>query len=129
MTWAATLLQSVTRNATGNHHGASRAVRCQGTSFQADVSNEQSLQSAFDRAKSALGKLDGIAIATWIAIDKPLVSQGWEEVNKLFQVNVGEARDRVRCRARAIRRVSVRSSRRRWLSSRYKTRARLVAWS
>lgn len=97
--------------------------------FQADVSNEQSLQSAFDRAISALGKLDGIVTAAGIAIDKPFVSQGWEEVNKVIQVNVGMVRNRVRCKAKPIRRVSGRSSQRRWPSSRCKSRARLGAWS
>ena len=97
--------------------------------FQADVSNEQSLQSAFDRAVSALGQLDGIVTAAGIAIDKPFVSQGWEEVNKVIQVNVGMAQTSSRRRAKPIRRVSDRSSQRRWPSSRCRIRARLVAWS
>lgn len=56
--------------------------------FQADVSNEGSLKTAFDKAISALGRLDGIVTAAGIAIDKPFVEQGWDEVNKVIQVNV-----------------------------------------
>lgn len=56
--------------------------------FQADVSNEQSLQAGFDNAVKALGKIDGIVTAAGIAIDKPFVNQKWEEVNKVIQVNV-----------------------------------------
>lgn len=56
--------------------------------FQADVSNEAALQTAFDHAVSALGSIDGIVTAAGIAIDKPFVDQGWDEVNKILQVNV-----------------------------------------
>ena len=44
--------------------------------FQADVSDENSLRSAFDKAITALGSLDGIVTAAGIAIDKPFVEQG-----------------------------------------------------
>lgn len=60
--------------------------------FQADVSNEESLKAAFGKAVSALGRLDGIVTAAGIAIDKPFVDQGWDEVNKVIQVNVSFAR-------------------------------------
>ena len=56
--------------------------------FQADVSDEQSLRSGFEKVVSALGRIDGIVTAAGIAIDKPFVKQGWEEVNKILQVNV-----------------------------------------
>ena len=56
--------------------------------FQADVSNEESLKAAFDKAVSALGRLDGIVTAAGIAIDKPFVDQSWDEVNRVIQVNV-----------------------------------------
>lgn len=56
---------------------------------QADVSNEESLKAGFEKAVSALGgKLDGIVTAAGIALDKPFVNQGWEEVNRVIQVNV-----------------------------------------
>ncbi|KAF2159679.1 hypothetical protein M409DRAFT_70860 [Zasmidium cellare ATCC 36951] len=55
--------------------------------FQADVSSEASLKSAFDKAVQSLGKLDGIVTAAGIAIDKPFVDQKWDEVNKVIQVN------------------------------------------
>lgn len=56
--------------------------------FQADVSDEKSLKAAFEKTISALGRLDGIVTAAGIAIDKPFVDQGWDEVNKVIQVNV-----------------------------------------
>lgn len=59
---------------------------------QADVSDEQSLRVGFDKAVSALGKLDGIVTAAGIAIDKPFVNQNWDEVNKVIQVNVRKPR-------------------------------------
>lgn len=59
--------------------------------FQADVSNEGSLKVAFDKAMSALGRLDGIVTAAGIAIDKPFVDQSWDEVNKVIQVNVSRS--------------------------------------
>lgn len=56
---------------------------------QADVSDEKSLRAGFEKVVSALGgKLDGIVTAAGIALDKPCVSQSWEEVNKVVQVNV-----------------------------------------
>ena len=55
--------------------------------FQADVSNEESLKTAFDKAVSTLGRLDGIVTAAGIAIDKPFVDQSWDEVNTVIQVN------------------------------------------
>lgn len=89
--------------------------------FQADVSDEVSLRTAFRQAVSALGKLDGIVTAAGIAIDKPFVNQGWDEVNKVIQVNVRNAAvsweavqrsDNNECRAWAL------SSLRKWQSSR-----------
>ena len=80
--------------------------------FQADVSDEKSLRAGFDSAMKSLGSLDGIVTAAGIAISKPYVDQcvnervqpflcprqlltvtsfglrGWEEVNKVIQVNV-----------------------------------------
>ena len=59
--------------------------------FQADVSNEESLKAAFDKAVSALGRLDGIVTAAGIAIDKPFVDQSWDEVNEVIQVNASSS--------------------------------------
>lgn len=60
---------------------------------QTDVSDEKSLGAGFDEAIRAPGnRLDGIVTAAGIALDKPYVSQSWEEVNKVVQVNVGVAR-------------------------------------
>lgn len=55
--------------------------------FQADVSNEASLTTAFDKAVQSLGKIDGIVTAAGIAIDKPFVDQTWSEVSKVLEVN------------------------------------------
>lgn len=56
---------------------------------QADVSDEDSLRTGFEKAVNALGgRLDGIVTAAGIALDKPYTDQGWEEVNRVIQVNV-----------------------------------------
>ncbi|PPJ50978.1 hypothetical protein CBER1_06843 [Cercospora berteroae] len=55
--------------------------------FQADVSNESQLTSAFEKVVQSFGKIDGIVTAAGIAIDKPFVDQKWEEVEKVLQVN------------------------------------------
>lgn len=92
--------------------------------FQADVSDERSLQAGFDNAVKALGKLDGIVTAAGIAIDKPFVNQSWEEVNKIIQVNVSILSAEIVGRRLISCRVSARSSRRKWLLSRCSDRAR-----
>lgn len=56
--------------------------------FQADVSNESQLTSAFEKVVQSFGTIDGIVTAAGIAIDKPFVDQKWEEVEKVLQVNV-----------------------------------------
>lgn len=55
--------------------------------FQADVSNEASLTTAFEKAVQSLGKIDGLVTAAGIAIDKPFVDQTWSEVSKVLEVN------------------------------------------
>lgn len=69
-------------------HGLAKKFNVQVEYLQADVSNEESLKAAFDKAITALGQLHGIVTAAGIAIDKPFVEQGWDEVNKVIQVNV-----------------------------------------
>lgn len=69
-------------------YGLAKKFNVKAEYFQADVSSEESLKSAFDKAVQSLGKLDGIVTAAGIAIDKPFVDQKWEEVNKVIQVNV-----------------------------------------
>lgn len=69
-------------------HGLAKKFNVKVEYIQADVSNEASLRAAFDKAISALGRLDGIVTAAGIAIDKPFAEQGWEEVNKVIQINV-----------------------------------------
>ncbi|EME45786.1 hypothetical protein DOTSEDRAFT_171394 [Dothistroma septosporum NZE10] len=54
---------------------------------QCDVSKQESLNAAFDKAVESLGRVDGIVTAAGIAIDKPFVDQKWEEVEKVIQVN------------------------------------------
>ncbi len=69
-------------------HGLEKRFGVKAKYFQADVSNEQQLRSAFKNAVAALGSIDGIVTAAGIAIDKPFVEQSWEEVNNVIQVNV-----------------------------------------
>lgn len=83
-------------------HGLANKFNVKVDYFQADVSNEESLKAAFDKAVSALGRLDGIVTAAGIAIDKPFVDQGWDEVNKVIQVNVSLARYPTTCWHRLI---------------------------
>lgn len=69
-------------------YGLSKDFNVQTFYHQADVSDETSLKCGFDKAIESLGHLDGIVTAAGIAIDKPFVDQGWDEVNKVIQVNV-----------------------------------------
>lgn len=62
--------------------------------FQADVSDEQSLTTGFEKAvKSLGGRIDGIVTAAGIAIDKAFVEQRWEEVERVVRVNVSKFLD------------------------------------
>ena len=70
-------------------YGLAKKFNVKAEYFQADVSSEESLKAGFEKAMSALGRLDGIVTAAGIALDKPFVDQGWDEVNKVIQVNVG----------------------------------------
>jgi sorbose reductase len=53
-------------------HGLARKFNVKVDYFQADVSNEDSLKSAFGKAVQALGSLDGIVTAAGIAVSKSL---------------------------------------------------------
>jgi sorbose reductase len=53
-----------------------------------DVTKEKSLTDAFDRAKQALGTIDGCVTAAGISLDKPFEDQTWEEVARVQDVNV-----------------------------------------
>ena len=59
-------------------HGLAKQFNVKADYFQGDVSDEQSLRAAFDKAVAALGHLDGIVTAAGIAIDKPFADQGWD---------------------------------------------------
>lgn len=69
-------------------YGLAKKFNVKAEYFQADVSNEESTRSAFEKAVKSLGNLNGIVTAAGIAIDKPFVEQKWGEVNKVLQVNV-----------------------------------------
>lgn len=56
--------------------------------FRADVANEGSLTSAFQKAVETFGTLDGLVTSAGIALEKPFGKHSWEEVNKILQVNV-----------------------------------------
>ncbi|KEF63567.1 uncharacterized protein A1O9_01545 [Exophiala aquamarina CBS 119918] len=55
--------------------------------FQADVTNQESLSSAFGKAVEALGTIDGLVPSAGIAIDKPFVDQTWEEFTRIHEIN------------------------------------------
>jgi sorbose reductase len=52
------------------------------------VTEEKSLTDAFDRAKQALGTIDGCVTAAGISLDKPFKDQTWEEVARVQDINV-----------------------------------------
>lgn len=56
--------------------------------LQADVSKEEELDAAFDRALEELGTIDGLVPAAGIAIDKPFVDQTWAEFTRIQEINV-----------------------------------------
>lgn len=56
--------------------------------FQADVSKEDELKSAFGRAVDALGGVHGVLTAAGIAIDKAFGEQTWAEAEQVQKVNV-----------------------------------------
>lgn len=98
--------------------------------FQADVSNEQSLEAGFEKAVKALGKLDGIVTAAGIGIEKPFVDHGWDEVNNVIQVNVSLILLPYRptqLTTMALR-VSGHSFRHSWQYSRCRSRVAQAAW-
>ena len=56
--------------------------------FQADVTSETSLKSAFQSAIDALGSVHGLVTSAGIALEKPFAQHTWKEVNKIQEVNV-----------------------------------------
>lgn len=110
-------------------YGLAKQFSVKSEYFQADVSDEQSLRIGFEKAVSALGSIDGIVTAAGIAIDKPFVKQGWEEVNKILQVNVSlfERGSPLFTADSPVNRAWVRSLLHNWQSSKYRNREHLVA--
>ncbi|KAH6877191.1 hypothetical protein B0T10DRAFT_520728 [Thelonectria olida] len=53
-----------------------------------DVTDEQSLNSAFAKAIDELGSIDGLVPAAGIAIDKPFIDQTWDEFTRIQNINV-----------------------------------------
>lgn len=56
--------------------------------IQTDVTKQESLTAAFDKAVEALGSIDGCVPAAGIAIDKPFVDQTWDEFTRIQDINV-----------------------------------------
>ena len=57
--------------------------------IQADVTVQDSLNSAFSKALAGLGSVDGLVPAAGIAIDKPFIEQTWADFTRIQDVNVG----------------------------------------
>ena len=55
---------------------------------QADITNQQSLESAFADAVKAVGQLHGGLTAAGICIDEPLIEADWNNSRKLLDINV-----------------------------------------
>ncbi|KAK9438731.1 NAD(P)-binding domain protein [Metarhizium brunneum] len=58
------------------------------TYIQMDVTNEDSIKTAFDKALDSLGTIDGCVPAAGIAIDKPFLDQTWDEFTRIQDINV-----------------------------------------
>lgn len=58
------------------------------TYIQMDVTNEDSIKKAFDKALDSLGTIDGCVPAAGIAIDKPFLDQTWDEFTRIQDINV-----------------------------------------
>lgn len=56
--------------------------------IQTDVTKQESLNAAFNRAVQELGSIDGLVPAAGIAIDKPFIEQTWEEFTRIQDINV-----------------------------------------
>ena len=59
--------------------------------YQCDVSNEDSLRSAFQKVIADFKQIHGLVTSAGIAIDKPFVEQTWQEAERIQHVNVGTA--------------------------------------
>ncbi|KAK2593875.1 hypothetical protein QQS21_008395 [Conoideocrella luteorostrata] len=59
------------------------------TYIQADVTQQESLNAAFEQALAGLGgRIDGCVPAAGVAIDKPFLEQTWEEFTRIQDINV-----------------------------------------
>lgn len=55
---------------------------------QADVTKQDSLKSAFERAVNVLGSVDGCVTCAGVALDKKFEEHTWEDVQKILDINV-----------------------------------------
>ena len=69
-------------------HTLSERYGVKASYHQADITNQKSLESAFDDAVKAMGQLHGGFTAAGICIDEPLVEANWEMSRKVLDVNV-----------------------------------------
>ncbi|KAI8245448.1 hypothetical protein K4K57_000140 [Colletotrichum sp. SAR 10_99] len=56
--------------------------------IQTDVTSQESIKAAFDKALSEFGTINGCVPAAGIAIDKPFLEQTWDEFNRIQEINV-----------------------------------------
>ncbi|KAF4990292.1 hypothetical protein FDECE_14435 [Fusarium decemcellulare] len=56
--------------------------------LQADVTNEESLTSAFKKSINVLGSLDGCVTCAGLALVKPFEETNWQEARRIHDVNV-----------------------------------------
>ena len=56
--------------------------------IQTDVTSEESINAAFDKALQEFGSIDGCVPAAGIAIDKPFLDQTWAEFTRIQDINV-----------------------------------------
>ena len=66
----------------GSRYGIKTSYR------QADVTNPESLESAFAEIVQAMGQLHGGLTAAGICFDEKLIDADWDRSNKLLQINV-----------------------------------------
>lgn len=55
---------------------------------QTDITDQNSLEKAFDDAVKAMGQLHGAFTAAGICIDEKLIDASWEGSRKLMDINV-----------------------------------------
>lgn len=71
--------------------GISEKFGVKASYIQTDVTKEESLKAAFERAVDAVGNIDGCVTCAGIAMEKPFGDHSWEEVRRVMDVNVSRS--------------------------------------